>query len=154
MTIHPARLIASVLLAVGGFLVAVTALGIAIAKILVDAGLAIRPPDAALLADVTALLPFVVAFAGANILAAVGLLIGRTWADRLAIGAATVAVTIGAFGLFLIVAGSDPFATTTSARSVADGIGIVGAFTLLYLAVIGAVILGRPSHGAPAGAGA
>ena len=42
----------------------------------------VRAGDAALLEDLTALLPFVVAFALANLVAALGLLGGRAWADN------------------------------------------------------------------------
>ncbi len=136
MTIHPSRIVASVLLVAGGFVVAVAALGIVLAHILVEAGLTVRATDAALLDDIVALLPFVVAFAVANLVAALGLLAGRTWADTLAVGSAVVAVTFGALGLLLIVVGRDPFAPVGSAGSGADGIGILAGFTIYYLAII------------------
>ena len=72
MTPHPARAVASILLIVGSLIVGVTALAILIAKLLVDAGMAIRPSDALLLADLITVLPFVVLFAVAGAVAAAG----------------------------------------------------------------------------------
>jgi hypothetical protein len=136
VNLHPSRVLASVLLVAGGLVVAVSALAIALAKVLVDAGMTIRPADAALLGDLMAILPLVITFAAINLLAALGLLVGKDWADRLAFGTAALAVAFGAIGLILVVAGRDPFASTVSARTTADGIGIISAFTILYLAVI------------------
>jgi hypothetical protein len=42
-------------------------------------------------------------------------------------------------GLILLALGSDSLAPTSTGRSSADGFGIVGLFTVLYLAVIVAV---------------
>ena len=58
MTIHPFRIVAGVLLTTGGLVVAVSALAIVMARILVAGGMVGRPGDAALLEDLTALLPF------------------------------------------------------------------------------------------------
>ena len=142
MTLNP-RIVAGVLLIVGGIVVAVTVLAIVLARILVDAGMNARPADLALLDDVVALLPFVLAFAAADLAAAYGLLAGRPWADGIALGSAVVAITVGGLGLLLIVVGSDPFAPSASSGSSADGIGILSAFTLLYLAVAIALYAAR-----------
>jgi hypothetical protein len=152
MTVHPSRVVASVLLIGGGSIVAVSALAIAMAKILVDAGMGVSPADAELLGDLTAVLPLVVFFAGVDLLAATGLLLGKEWADVMAYGAATAAVAVGAIGLVLIAVGHDPFAPTATAHSTADGLGILGAFTLLYLAVIVAIATARPPRRASNGA--
>ena len=144
MNIHPFRIVAGVLLVTGGFVVAVSALAIAMARVFVAAGMSVRPTDAALLEDVAALLPFIVAFALANLVAALGILGGRTWAETLALGSAAVAVTIGSVGLLLVVVGRDPFGPTAStAGPSADGIEILAGFTLLYLAVIVALLAAR-----------
>ena len=143
MTPHPARAVASILLIVGSLIVGVTALATLIAKLLVDAGMAIRPSDALLLADLITVLPFVVLFAVAGAVAAAGLIAGRSWSDTLALGAATIAVVFGAIGLILLSVGRDPFASTVSGRSTNDGIGIIGAFAALYLFVIIAVAVAR-----------
>jgi hypothetical protein len=152
MTVHPSRVVASVLLIGGGAIVAISALAIAFAKILVDAGMTVRPADAALLGDLVAVLPLVLFFAGIDVLAAVGLLMGKTWADLMAYGAATMAVAVGALGLVLIAVGRDAFAPTVTTRSTADGLGIVGAFTLLYMAVIVALAVAREPRRASSGA--
>ena len=137
MTVHPFRIVAGVLLTTGGFLVAVSALAIVMARILVAAGMPVRAGDAALLEDVTALLPFIVGFALANVVAALGLLGGRAWADNAALGSAAIAVAIGTVGLLLVVVGRDPLAPPAStAGPSADGIEMLAGFTLLYLAVI------------------
>ncbi len=144
MTIHPFRIVAGVLLTTGGFVVAVSALAIAIARILVAGGMAVRAGDAALLDDLMGLLPFIVAFALANAVAALGLLGGRAWADNVAIGSAAIAVAIGTVGLLFVVVGRDPFGPSAStAGPSADGIEMLAGFTLLYLAVIVSLVAAR-----------
>ena len=65
----------------------------------------------------------------------------------MALGTAIVAVVVGAIGLILLSIGRDPFASTAAARSTNDGIGIIGAFTALYLFIIVAVAVARlPRH--------
>ena len=151
MSVHPARVIASVLLIAGSAFVSVMALAVVIAKLLVIAGTAISPADALLLGDLVTVLPFVALFAAAGVLAAAGLLGGKRWSDDLALGTAIAAVAVGAIELILLSVGRDPFASTASARSTDDGIGIIGAFTLLYLFVIVAVAVARlPRHSSTA----
>lgn len=151
MSIHPARVIASVLLIAGSAFVSVMALAVVIAKLLVVAGVAISPSNALLLADLITVLPFVALFATAGLLAAAGLLRGKRWSDDLAFGTAIAAVAVGAIELILLSVGRDPFASTASARSTDDGIGIIGAFTVLYLFVIVAVAVARlPRHSSTA----
>jgi hypothetical protein len=154
MSIHPSRVLATILLLGGGFVVGVAALAIVVTRILVDAGLPVRPADAAMLNDLIPLLPLIGGFAAASAIAAVGLLLGRAWADSVAVVTAGVAVAIGAVGLLLIALGADPFASTVTSRSTADGFGIVGLYTVAYLAVValvgGADRPGRVSAGAAA----
>ena len=155
MSIHPFRIVAGVLLITAGLVVAVSALAIAMARVLVASGMTVRAADAALLADVVALLPFIVAFAVANLVAALGLLGGRAWAETLALGSAAVAVTIGAVGLLLVIVGRDPFAPPAArAGPSADGIEILVGFTLLYLAVIVALVAARTPRRLSIGAAA
>ena len=147
MTLHPARAAASILLIVGSLIVGVTALAIVMAKFLVRAGMAISQSDAVLLGDLITVLPFIVGFALVGFAAAAGLLIGKSWSDDLAFGTAITAVAVGATGLILLSIGRDPFASTVSVRSTNEGIGIIGAFTVLYLFVIVAVAVARlPRH--------
>jgi hypothetical protein len=142
MTTDIHRLVASIPLLIGGIVVSVSALAIALARILVDAGMGVGPDDAALLADIAQLLPFIIAFAVSNLVAAVGLLGGKAWAAGVALGSAVVAVTVGVIGLALVVIGRDPFAPG-AAGSAADGIGILGSFTVAYLVVIVALLAAR-----------
>ena len=151
MSVHPARVIASVLLIAGSAFVSVMALAVVIAKLLVIAGTAISPADALLLGDLVTVLPFVALFAAAGVLAAAGLLGGKRWSDDLALGTAIAAVAVGAIELILLSVGRDPLASTASARSTDDGIGFIGAFTVLYLFVIVAVAVARlPRHSSTA----
>ncbi len=150
MSIHPARVIASVLLIAGSVFVGVMALAVVIAKLLVVAGMPISPSNALLLADLITVLPFVALFAFAGVVAATGLVRGKSWADDVAFGTAIAAVAVGAVELILLSVGRDPFASTASARSTDDGIGIIGAFTVLYLFVIVAVAVARPRHSSTA----
>ena len=139
MITKSSRAIAAALLAGGGFVVGVTVLAIVLTRVLVDGGLPVRPADGAILDDLIALVPLIGAFALVNVIAAVGLMLDRSWAAGLAVATALVAVAIGSTGLILLALGSDPFASTASGRSTADGFGIVGLFTVVYLAVIVAV---------------
>ena len=136
MSVHPARVVASLALLAGGFIVGVSVLAILFAKILVDAGMVIRPTDAALLGDLVPVMPFVGGFAVASILAGAGVLAGQVRADSVAMGTSIVAVVAGVLGLALIVVGRDPLASSVRAGSSADGLQIVGAFTLIYLIVL------------------
>jgi hypothetical protein len=144
MTTHPARVVASVLLLAGGFVTAVTALALWIAQLLVDGGAAVTPADAGLLSDLVAVLPFFVAFAIVNVLAAVGLLASADWADSLATSAGTIAVVGGTLGLLLVVAGRDPFAPGAGPAASADGLAILAVFTALYAIVLVALAAARP----------
>ena len=146
MSTHPTRIFASVLLLGGGFVVGVTALAIGLARLLVDAGATVRPADAALLGDLVPVLPFIVAFALLSLVAAAGLAVEGAWADALAVGVSIVAIVTGVTGLLLIVAGSDPFASSVSGHATANGIGIVGAFTVAYVAVLVAIADARQPH--------
>lgn len=144
MTIHPFRIVAGVLLTSGGLVVAVSALAIVLARLLVAGGMVVHAGDAALLEDLTALLPFIVAFALANVVAALGLLGGRAWADNVAIGSAAIAVAIGTVGLLLVVVGRDPFGPPASTAGPSpDGIEMLAGFTVLYLAVIVSLVAAR-----------
>jgi len=113
------------------------------AKLLVGAGMPISLDDALLLADLITILPFVVAFAVAGFVAAAGLLVGKSWSDDVAFATAIVAVVVGATGLILLTIGRDPLASTAAVRSMSDGIGIIGSFTVLYLFIIVAVAITR-----------
>jgi hypothetical protein len=154
MTTHPARVAASVLLLVGGFVVAVSALAMWIAQALIQGGMTVKPADAELLSDLVAVLPFFVAFAAVNVLAAIGLLISAEWADSLATSAGTVAVVGGALGLLLVVAGRDPFAPSAGHAVSPDGLGILVVFTGLYAIVLLALAAGRPRAASIMGAAA
>jgi len=127
----------------GSLVVGVAALAVVMAKLLVGAGMPITSADALLLGDLITVLPFVVAFAVAGFVAAVGLLVGKSWSDDVAFATAIVAVVVGAMGLILLTIGRDPLASAAGARSTSDGIGIIGTFTVLYLFIIVAVAVTR-----------
>src|SRR4051812_22503887 len=136
MSVHPARIVAGLALLAGGFIVGVSVLAIVFAQLLVGAGMFVRPADAALLGDLVPVLPFIGGFAVASIVAGFAVLAGHARADSIAIGTSIVAVVTGTFGLVLMVVGRDPFATSVRSASAADGIGIAGAFTLIYIIVL------------------
>ncbi len=142
MTISFPRLAAATLLFVGGAVVAISAFGIVVARIVIASGVpvAISPADIALLDDVAQLTPFVGAFAVANVVAGIALVGGSAWADRLATSVAAAAVGIGAFAMVLVILGHDPVAAVASDRAL-DGLGILGTFVALYGAVIVALAL-------------
>ena len=151
MALHPARAVASILLIGGSLLISVTALAVVMAKLLVDAGMAVSPSDALLLGDLFAVLPFVIGFAVAGFIAAVGLFAGKSWSDDLAFGTAIVAIAVGSIGLILLVIGRDPAASAESVRSTTETIAVIGAITALYLSVIVAVAVARLPRPTPTG---
>ena len=142
MTISFPRLTAATLLLVGGSIVALSAFAILVARFAIAVGM--RTPattaELALLDDLIAVAPFVGAFGVASLVAAIALLVGSPWADRLATTLAAAAVVLGLFGVTLLLLGNDPFAAVPSDRAL-DGIGIMGAFAGLYGAVIVALAL-------------
>jgi hypothetical protein len=142
VTISFLRLTAATLLLVGGSIVALSAFAIVVARIVIAAGLRVpaTPAELALLDDLVQVMPFVGAFAIANLVAAIALVVGSPWADRLASTLAAAAVGIGLFGIILLILGHDPFAAVPSDHAL-DGIGIMGAFASLYGAVIVALTL-------------
>jgi hypothetical protein len=143
MTTSFPRVAAAALLFIGGSVVALAAFGIAVARLLVAAGLpvVVTPADVALLDDLAQLVPFIGAFAVVNFVAAAALVSGSPWADRLATIVSSVAIGVGLFGMTLLILGHDPFATTASGRAL-DGLGIIGGFAFLYCAVIVALAFG------------
>ncbi len=143
MTIHPARAVAGLGLAAAGFMVGIAALAVVLARLLVNAGMPIHPGDLATLNDVVAVLPFVVAFAVANLVAAAGLFVGTEWAGRLAVAVSGVGIAAGSFGLFLMIAGGHPVASARAVRAYTDGIEILTAFTISYLVVLGLLAVAR-----------
>jgi hypothetical protein len=151
---QPGRIVAGTVLLAGGFVVAVSALAIATAKVLVDQGVAVNASDAGLLDDLVAVLPFITAFAVVNVAAAVGLLAERAWAPSIATGTAIVATITGGFGLVLVLVGRDPFAPVTAAGPATDGVGILVAFTVLYAVVLMALAAARPRATSITGAAA
>ena len=140
MSVHPGRTVASISLLVGGSVVGVAVLAVTFASVLVGAGMTIRPSDAALLDDLVGVLPFIGGFAILSIVAGAGLVAGSETAETIAVGTSVAAVVVGLVGLALIVVGRDPFA---GARSTADGIGVVGAFTFVYATVLVALAAAR-----------
>ena len=149
MSVHPARLVASLSLLAGGFVVGVSVLAIVLAKAPRGRGHD-RPTGRCRAAR------------GPRPGAAVHRRVrhrqhrrrrrpaGRPGrAETLAVGTSIVAVVVGVFGLALIVVGRDPFAADRRRRSTADGLGIVGAFTVIYLAVL--VALARGPDASPPG---
>jgi hypothetical protein len=154
MTTVPTRTVASLLLFAGGTVVAVTALAIVIARLLVDAGMAVTAADAALLADLVGILPLVIGFAVVTLVAAAGHVTGASWAPGIAFVSALVAVAIGGFGLVLMTLGGDPATLLTSPASMANGLGMTAAFTAIYLLVIVALAVAPSPRTAISGAAA
>jgi hypothetical protein len=143
MPIPLARGIAAILLLASSALVGLTALALVIARSVVDAGVVIvKPADAALLTDVAAVAPFGAGVAVVSFGVAIALFIGAREARLMAGVVALGAVVIGLIGLGLLLLGRDPFAHLASDRAL-DGIGIVGAFVVLHVAVAVALLFDR-----------
>lgn len=138
--------IAAALLTLGGMLTAVTAFAIVFARMAVEAGLAVKPADRLLLDDLTAVMPLVIGFVVVDIAIAAGLVSRRTWAVASASGLALGVVVLGGFVLAVMLLGSDALLRDGPRAAEADGLGIVGAFTAIYVFVLITLRFeGRPS---------
>ena len=149
MTIHPARAVAGLACSAAVSSSASSALAVGLARLLVERGMAIHRPTPSLLERPRR---------GPAVHRRVrrgqprrrrGLLLGtRVGRSAVGLGAAIVGTTAGSFGLLLMVVGRDPFAPAATARSTADGIGILAAFTAFYVVVLVAIAAaGRPIRG-------
>jgi len=135
--VNPSRSnIAAALLTLGGLLTALTALAIVFARMAVEAGLAVKPADRLLLDDLTAVMPLVVGLVVVDLAIAAGLVRGRTWAVASASALAVGVVALGGFVLAVILLGSDMLLGGGPRAAEADGLGIVGSFTAIYLFVL------------------
>jgi hypothetical protein len=149
------HVVAAILLTLGGLLTAVAASALIVAGAAVAAGMAVDPSDAAVLADLESMLPLVLAFVVLDLAAARGLVTGRTWAPVAATLLAMGVVTMGLLGLLLLLLGNDPLIGAGATRNaMADGLGIVAAFTGIYLSVLIALRLVGPPSGKTLAAGA
>ena len=144
MTRSTSRAFAAILLTVGAFLAASVAFGIVVARAVVDGGLfGVTPADAALVADMAAVAPFIAAFAIAGLIAAFGILFDRTWSTVVAVSVSAIAVVIATIGVVVLILGGDPFAHLPSTRAL-DGIAMVASVAIYYAAVLAFIALGRP----------
>ncbi len=142
VTAPRSHLFAAAVLTLGGALVGITALGLAVAPGVLAAGIpgvAVKPQDAALLDDLFAVLPFIVTFAAINLAAALGLVIGHSWAASAASWVASVAVAVGLLALVLVIVGSGVGGDASNA----DGLGVISIFVSLYALVALAVHVSR-----------
>jgi len=130
------QLFAAAVLALGGGLLGVTTLAIVAARAVLAAGIpgvVANPQDIALLGDLSAVLPFIVTFAALNVVAAIGLALGRRWAAGVARWVAGIAVAICLIGLLLLIAGSGPISTADAGRAGdPDGLAIISLVLCLY----------------------
>jgi hypothetical protein len=150
---------AAAVLALGGGLLGTTALAIFMAHVVVAAGIpgvVAKPQDVALLGDLVAVLPFIVTFAAFNVVAAIALMVGRSWAVTVASWVAGVAITIGLLGLVLLIAGSGTTPAADPGRAGdADGLAIISLFLCLYTAAAVALrVSGLQTRPFPAAAAA
>jgi hypothetical protein len=141
LTANTTRYIAGAALVLSGAIGAVIALAIAAVRILVAQGMAVTPADAALIEDLVAVLPFIVTFALGALVAALGVLQGRVWADRLGTGIGVVGATVAAVGLLLIGVGRDPLATNVAAVGPVDGLGILAVVFAIHVLAVAAISL-------------
>jgi hypothetical protein len=135
--VYPSRsYIAAALLTLGGLLTALTALAVVFARMAVEAGFAVEPADRLLLEDLTALLPLILGFVIVDIAISIGLVGGRTWAVTSGSVLALGVVALGGCVLAVILLGSDRLLAGGLRAAEADGLGIVGGFTAIYLFVL------------------
>jgi hypothetical protein len=132
------RLVAAAALAADAVVVLGLAFAIGVTRVLVATGLQAAPADAALLDDLVAILPFVIAFGGAGVVASFGIVRGRDWADRLGLGVAIIGATVSSIGLVLLGVGRDPIATGQPAASL-DAIAVIAAVLTADLVAMAAL---------------
>lgn len=151
MTRSLPRIAAALILAASGALIAISAFALVVARAIVTLrpDLVVRPSDLALVDDLVPLTPFITAFAVVNLIAAIALLTGRAWADRLTTAIATITTTLGAAAFVLVALGHDPFVARSSVAAATDGLAIIGSFTAAYAAVIVALAFAGDPDGGP-----
>jgi hypothetical protein len=138
------RLVAAIILTVGGAMTGLTAFALSMADVVVRSGrVAVLPADARMLHDLAAAAPAIGALGAVAFVTGIILVMGAGRARALAavIAAAGVAVGIGLVALVLSAAG--PFASMPSDR-VVDGLGIVGTYAAFNLAALAALAFDRP----------
>jgi len=141
------RVLAFVMLATVGSVVAISTFALVMARAVVAAGLApVRAADIALLDDLVPLIPFIAAYGVANLVAALALVTGRPWADRLATAIATISASVGVVAFVLVGLGHDPFSSTSTVSAAADGLGIIGTFVVTnVVAIVALAFAGEPA---------
>lgn len=151
-TANTARSIAGTALVLSGVISGVLALAIGIARILVAQGVAVTPADAMLIEDLVAILPFIITFALGAVVAAIGVLQGRVWADRLGTGIGVVGGTVAALGLLLMGVGRDPLTANAAITGPVDGLGILAVVFVIHALAVMAISLaaGRETASRPA----
>ena len=141
------RIAAAVSLAAVGAVLAISTFALVLARAVVVAGVApVRPADVALLDDLVPVTPFIAAYGVVNLVAALALLTGRPWADRLATATATVSTSLGVGAFVLVTLGHDPFTTGSTIAAAADGLAMIGTFVAAnVVALVGLAFAGEPA---------
>lgn len=134
------RLFAAIVLAVGAIATALIAFALAVADIVIStARIPVRPGDAATAHSLAGgTLPLGV-FAVFALAAAVALALRTPRSKTFATVVATIGVVLGIATLGALMIASGPFATLPSTR-VLDGIGLIGAFTVINLVALIAML--------------
>lgn len=145
MRITFSRLIAALVLAVGGALTGLTAFGLAVADVFVRSGrVPVLPADAGMLHDMAAVAPIVGALGVVAVVAAFVLVVDARRARAIGLGVSVAGVAVGLGLVALVLSAAGPFASMPSDR-VLDGIGIVGSYAAFHLVALAALVVDRPS---------
>jgi hypothetical protein len=149
MRITFARLIAAIVLAVGGALTALTAFGLGIADVVVGSGrFAVLPAGARMLHDMAATAPVVGALGVVAFVTALILVVDARRARAIGLVVSVAGTAIGLGLVALVIAATGPFASMPSDR-VVDGLGIVGSYAAFHLVALVALAVDRPAKSAP-----
>lgn len=134
------RLLAATVLTIGATATALIAFALAVADTVISTGrFPVRPVDAATAHSLAGgALPLGV-FAIFGLAAAISLALRTKRSKALATVVATIGVVIGVASLGALLVASGPFVTLPSTR-VLDGIELIGAFTVIHLVALIAVL--------------
>lgn len=139
------RTAAAIMLFTSGAFLAVIAFGLVVARMVIDqAALTVTAKDAALVADLATLAPFVAVFGLLDVVAAIGVVLGTGWGRPVGYIVAAIGAFGGAVALTLLILGHDPFANVASDRAL-GGIEVAAAFTAYFVVVIVALAMDRVS---------
>ena len=143
------RLLAAIILGVGGAMTGLTGFGIAVAEIVVRSGrVPVLPAEERMLHDLAAAAPIVGVLGLVAFVTAIVLPVDASRARSIGIVVSAAGSAVGLALVALALSATGPFASTPSDR-VLDGLGIVGTYAAFHVVALIALVLDRRRRRSP-----